>query len=43
MRLSASTARATSPYWPGRLRARSFGPIDALYRPIAVSTKLRRP
>ncbi len=43
MRLSTSTATATSPCWPGRIRARSRGPINPLYRPIAVSTKLRRP
>ena len=43
MRFNASTAIATSPCWAAKLRARSFDPIKCLYRPIAVSTRLRLP
>ena len=37
MRLSASTAMTASPCWAGKLRARSLGPMIALWRPTAVS------
>jgi hypothetical protein len=43
MRLSTLTAMATSPRWPGRVLARSLGPIRCLYRPMVVSAWLRRP
>jgi len=43
MRLSTLAAVATSPYWAGKARARSFGPMIALYLPTAVFARLRRP
>ena len=43
MRLSTSAATAASPCWAGKRRARSFGPMIALYLPTAVSARLRRP
>ena len=43
MRFNALTAIATSPCWAAKLRARSFDPTRCLYRPIAVSTRLRLP
>src|SRR3954468_5120210 len=40
MRLSTSAAMAASPCWAGRVRARSFGPMIALYLPARVSARL---
>src|SRR4051812_14775806 len=43
MRLSTSAAMATSPCWAGNPRARSFGPMIALYLPTAVSASETAP
>jgi hypothetical protein len=43
IRFRTATPMAASACWAGRPRARSRGPISALYRPIVVSTNERRP
>src|SRR3712207_378983 len=43
MRLSTSAAMAASPCWAGKPRARSFGPMIALYLPTAVSIVRMQP
>src|SRR5665213_197597 len=43
MRLRIATPTAASACWPEKLRARRRGPMMALYRPIAVSTRARWP
>ena len=43
MRLRTATPTAASVCWPEKLRARRQGPMMALYRPIAVSTRARWP
>jgi hypothetical protein len=41
MRLRTATPTVASACWPEKLRARRQGPMMALYRPIAVSTRER--
>jgi len=43
IRLRTATPTATSVFCPEKLRARKQGPMMALYRPIAVSTRARCP
>src|ERR1017187_1238565 len=42
-RLRTATPTAASTFWQEKLRARRQGPMMALYRPIAVSTRARWP
>jgi hypothetical protein len=43
IRLRTATPTAASAFCPEKLRARKRGPMMALYRPIAVSTRARCP
>src|ERR1035441_896651 len=43
IRLRTATPTAASALWPEKVRARRQGPMMALYRPIAVSTRARCP
>lgn len=43
IRLRPATPTTASAFWPEKLRALRQGPMIALYGPIAVSTRARRP